>query len=245
MAKEIEKICICIPTYNEVENIELLLESLNKVSKTINKQLVVLIIDDNSPDKTANIAKATIGKLDNIDCEVIIRESKQGLAKAYLTGFKYALSRGDISSIITMDADLSHNPKDIPKLMEYSDDYDLVIGSRYVEGGSTPDWSLRRRLISSFGNFYARSILRCNVHDLTGGFNLYTSKSLRSINLEDVSSDGYSFQIEMKYNILKNKGFLKEVPIVFKDRNAGDSKLDKSIILEAIAKPWILRKIYL
>jgi len=197
-----------------------------------------LIIDDNSPDKTA----ALVLELSKNDprINIIIRERKMGLGSAYLRGFKFGLN-AKYQYIMEMDADLSHNPKDIPRLLEACRENDLVIGSRYSDGVHIVNWPFKRLFLSYFASFYVRIITKMKIKDPTGGFKCFKREVLENIGLEKVRSEGYSFQVEINYKVYK-KGFkIKEIPIVFTDRTFGNSKMSKGIILEAVFMVWRLR----
>jgi len=228
---------IVIPTYNEIENIEVILQKVFSLELGVD----ILIVDDNSPDKTYEKVEELIdadtygGQL-----HLMIRQNKEGLGKAYVAGFKWCLER-DYSFIIEMDADLSHDPKYLPSFIENIKEYDLVIGSRYVKGGGVVNWSLLRKFISFGGSTYARTILGISLKDVTGGFKCFKREVLESIDLDNILSAGYAFQIEMNYRTIL-KGFkVKEVPIIFEDRVAGKSKMSKKIFIEALLNVVTLR----
>ena len=229
------KILIVSPTYNEKENI---LELLNKIW-SVNNDYEVLIIDDNSPDGTAEIVKGIMKNNPNL--HLIHREGKLGLGTAYCTGFKWALDN-NYDKIVQMDADLSHNPEDIPRLIEESKESDVIIGSRYVNGVNVVNWPMRRLLLSYFANLYAKIVIGLPIIDTTGGFKCFNANVLKSINLSLIKSEGYSFQIEMNTKAYRNGFKLKEIPIIFVDRTVGKSKMTKKIIYEAI---WIVLKLRL
>ncbi len=228
---------IVIPTYNEIENIEVILEKVFALDLGVD----ILIVDDNSPDKTYEKVQEIIdtntydGQL-----HLFIREQKEGLGKAYVAGFKWCLER-DYPFIIEMDADLSHDPKYLPAFIENIKEYDLVIGSRYVAGGGVVNWSPLRKFISFGGSTYARTILGISIKDVTGGFKCFRREVLEAIDLDGIISAGYAFQIEMNYRTIL-KGFkVKEVPIIFEDRVAGKSKMSKKIFIEALLNVVTLR----
>jgi dolichol-phosphate mannosyltransferase len=224
---------VCLPTYNERENLEKMIRSLAPLGVS------VLVIDDNSPDGTGDIADRLAGELPTVS--VLHRERKDGLGPAYLAGFRRALADG-AELVLEMDCDFSHDPKDVPRLIEACEGgADLVLGSRYVPGGGTANWGLVRRIISWGGSFYARVILGVRIRDLTGGFKCYRRGVLEAIDLEAVHSRGYAFQIETTYRTLK-KGFrVVEIPIRFADRIEGNSKMSRGIVLEAVTKVPALR----
>lgn len=227
------KALVIIPTYNEIENIDNMLKSV--LSKDPN--LDILIIDDNSPDGTANLVKAAMETSDRI--KLIERSGKLGLGSAYVKGFEYALANS-YEYILEMDADFSHNPNDIPRLLEAAKTNDLVIGSRYKNGVNIINWPFRRLLISYFASQYVYCITRMPIKDPTAGFKCFRSKVLESMNLDEVLSDGYAFQIEMNFRTWV-KGFkIKEIPIVFTERLDGVSKMSKQIVWEAVWMVWRL-----
>lgn len=226
------KVLVIIPTFNERQNIPVL---LNRIRDLEIQGLDTLIVDDNSPDGTGDLVQSLSQKDPSI--HLIRRERKMGLGTAYVTGFKYALER-DYEYIIEMDADLSHNPEDIPRLLQAAQNYDLVIGSRYVDGVNVVHWPLGRLMLSMGASHYTRLITGLPLHDCTGGFKCFRRKVLESIDLDIIESDGYSFQIEMNFRAWK-KGFkLHEISIIFTDRVAGTSKMSHKIIREAIWVVW-------
>ena len=225
---------VIIPTYNEHENIgELIPRVLD------DPRLSVLVVDDGSPDGTGDLVATAMENDARI--HLIRRAGKQGLGTAYVAGFRYALERG-AEYIFEMDADFSHDLRYLRDLHHAAEAaYDLVIGSRYVPGGGTTDWGFMRRMISRGGNLYARLILGLPVADLTGGFRCYRSRALRAINLANVRSNGYSFQIEMAYRVHQAGFRIGEVPIIFPDRRVGASKMSKNIVAEALINVVKLR----
>jgi dolichol-phosphate mannosyltransferase len=224
---------VCLPTYNERENLERMVRALGEVG------VRVLVIDDNSPDGTGAIADRLAQELDYV--AVLHRQRKEGLGPAYLAGFERALA-GGAELILEMDCDFSHDPKDVPRLIAAAErGADLVIGSRYVPGGSIPNWGLLRRFVSRGGCVYAQVMLQTRVRDLTGGFKCYRRTVLESIDLGAIHSKGYAFQIETTYRALR-KGFrVVEIPITFVDREEGGSKMSQAIVLEAVWKVPALR----
>lgn len=232
-----KKVCVVIPTYNEKGNIEALIKEDLKV----NPDISILIVDDNSPDGTGKIVDEIISQ--NIydgRVHIMHRKGKLGLGTAYIEGFKWALSNG-FDICISQDADFSHNPiyiKDMLALVENGND--VVIGSRYVKGGAVVNWGFIRRMISRGGSLYSRILLRTKVHDLTGGYNCYTKKSLTKINLDTIISNGYCFQIEMKFRNLLGGLKVVETPIVFEDRRVGKSKMSKKIFVEAMINVFFM-----
>lgn len=228
---------IVIPTYNEIDNIEVILKKVFDLQL----ELDILIVDDNSPDKTyAKVQELIDANQYGEKLHLIIREKKEGLGKAYIEGFKWCLAR-EYAFVIEMDADLSHDPKYLPSFIENIKEYDLVIGSRYVKGGGVVNWSLLRKFISFGGSTYARTILGITIKDVTGGFKCFRREVLEAIDLDNIMSAGYAFQIEMNYRTIL-KGFrVKEVPIIFEDRVAGKSKMSKKIFIEALLNVVTLR----
>ncbi len=226
---------VVIPTYNEKGNIERMIQELFALS---HDNLSVLIVDDNSPDGTADIVRNL--QRTQADLHLLVRQEKQGLGPAYIHGFSYALEHG-ADSIVQMDADFSHDPKDVPRLLHSLNDADLVIGSRYSHGISVINWPLRRLLISVFGNVYASIVTGMPYKDVTGGFKAWRADTLKSIHMDTVHADGYGFQIAMNYRAWKLKKDIREVPIIFTERREGQSKMSKAIIREALFLVWKLR----
>lgn len=228
------KSIVVIPTYNEIHNIQKLLTDLMFMYASLD----ILIVDDNSPDGTADYVRQT--QKSNSRIKLLQREKKMGLGTAYVAGFKYALANGyDI--VIQMDADYSHDPKEIKNFLEAIRAYDLVIGSRYINGVRVINWPIRRLLLSYFANLYSRIITGMPIKDGTGGFKCFRRNVLEAINLDAVHSNGYSFQIEINYKAWK-KGFrVVELPITFIDRVQGTSKMSKKIVREAVFMVWKLR----
>ena len=228
---------IVIPTYNEIDNIEVILEKVFSLGLGVD----ILVVDDNSPDKTyAKVQELIDAETYSGQLHLLIRQKKEGLGRAYVAGFTWCLE-SDYTFIIEMDADLSHDPKYLPSFIENIKEYDLVIGSRYVKGGGVVNWSLLRKFISFGGSTYARTILGISVKDVTGGFKCFRRDVLEAIDLDNILSAGYAFQIEMTYRTIL-KGFrVKEVPIVFEDRVAGKSKMSKKIFIEALLNVVTLR----
>jgi dolichol-phosphate mannosyltransferase len=227
--------CVCLPTYNERENLERMLRVLADVLGPDDR---VLVIDDGSPDGTGEIADRLKQELGFV--EVLHRERKEGLGRAYIAGFAWALERG-AELVLEVDCDFSHNPADVPRLIEAASEADLVLGSRYVPGGGTRNWSRLRRAISIGGSFYARALLHVPVRDLTGGFKCYRRRVLETIELETISARGYAFQIETTYRAIRAGFSVREIPIVFIDREVGGSKMGKQIVLEAIWKVPVMK----
>jgi dolichol-phosphate mannosyltransferase len=224
---------VCLPTYNERENLEAMIRALERFG------VRVLVVDDNSPDGTGEIADRLAEELDFVS--VLHRQRKEGLGPAYLAGFERALADG-ADYVLELDCDFSHDPSDVPRLIAACEaGADLVLGSRYVAGGGTQNWGLVRRIVSWGGSFYARVLLGVNVNDLTGGFKCFRRQVLEALDLDAVHSKGYAFQIEMTYRALR-KGFrVVEVPIRFVDRTEGHSKMSRAIVVEAVWKVPLLR----
>ncbi|MCY1031548.1 polyprenol monophosphomannose synthase [Corallococcus sp. BB11-1] len=226
---------VCIPTYNERDNIG----PITQAVLTADARVDILVVDDNSPDGTGQIADELAAKDPRV--RVLHRAKKEGLGRAYLAAFRWALAEG-YTYILEMDADFSHDPAYLPTFLDTAEGgADLVLGSRYVPGGGTVNWGVGRKIISRGGSLYARSILGVDVRDLTGGFKCFHRRVLETLNLDDVRSTGYAFQIELTYRTLR-KGFtVREVPIVFEDRRVGHSKMNKKIFVEALGMVWKLR----
>lgn len=216
-----------MPTFNEAGNIHHAVEDLFKYNPTVD----LLIVDDDSPDGTGVLAEQLGSSESRI--KVMHRKEKQGLGAAYIAGFKYAFE-SDYDYVVEMDADGSHRAEDLPKLLAVCESNDLVIGSRYVKGGSTENWPLHRRWLSKGGNFYAKLMLGTKLNDMTAGFRVFSVQFLRTMNLETINARGYSFQIEMAYRTIQLGGRTAEVPIVFIEREVGESKMSRAIVLEAL-----------
>jgi dolichol-phosphate mannosyltransferase len=225
---------VCLPTYDEKDNVVPMVEAILAATPEVD----VLVIDDNSPDGTGRLADGIAARQPRV--HVLHRAGKQGLGKAYLAGFAWALERG-YRFVLEMDADFSHDPAYLPGMLEAAREADLVLGSRNVPGGGTRNWGVGRKLISRGGSLYARTILGIPVRDLTGGFKCFRREVLEAIDLPSVECTGYAFQIELTYRALR-KGFrVKEIPIVFVDRRVGHSKMSRRIVLEALRKVWSIR----
>jgi dolichol-phosphate mannosyltransferase len=224
---------VCLPTYNERENLERMVQALVPLG------VRVLVIDDNSPDGTGEIADRLVQELDGVS--VLHRARKEGLGPAYIAGFREAL-RGDADYILEMDCDFSHDPADVPRLIAACEaGADVALGSRYVEGGGTEDWGAGRRIVSAGGSLYARTLLGVRIRDLTGGFKCFRRTVLETLDLDAIHSKGYAFQIETTYRALRAGFRVVEVPIVFSDRMHGHSKMSRAIFLEAVARVPALR----
>ena len=227
---------VCLPTYNERENLERMVRALGAVLRDGDR---VLVIDDRSPDGTGELADRLSAELDFV--EVLHRERKEGLGPAYLAGFRRALDDG-AELVLEMDCDFSHDPSDVPRLIEAAENgADLVLGSRYVRGGSIPSWGLVRRAISLGGNLYAQAVLQSRIRDLTGGFKCFRRPVLETVDLGAIHSRGYAFQIETTYRVLRAGFRVVEVPIAFVDREEGNSKMSRAIVLEAVWKVPLVR----
>ncbi len=219
---------VILPTYDEAENLERIVDA---VLAQLPDPGRILVVDDNSPDGTGEIADGLAAANDGIS--VLHRAQKEGLGPAYLAGFRVALD-GGAARIVEMDADFSHDPAYLPKLIGAADHYDLVIGSRYVPGGGVSDWGPMRRFISRGGSTYARLVLGVGVKDLTGGFKCFRREVLEAIDLDTIEARGYAFQVETTYRALKAGFRVVEIPIVFRDRTDGTSKMSRSIVAEAM-----------
>ncbi len=226
---------VCLPTYNERENIEPMLRALGRVLASGDR---VLVIDDNSPDGTGRIADELARELPYID--VLHRERKEGLGPAYLAGFRRALADG-AELVLEIDCDFSHDPADVPRLIAAAGEADLVLGSRYVPEGRVENWGVLRRLVSSGGSLYARALLGVALRDLTGGFKCFRRAVLERIDLDAIDARGYAFQIETTYRALRAGFRVVEIPIVFVDRKAGSSKMSRGIVGEAVRRVPALR----
>ncbi len=226
------KTLIIIPTYNEYDNLRPLLDQIFTYAPASD----ILIVDDNSPDGTGKLADEISAQ--NRQVHVMHRAGKLGLGTAYIAGFKYAVEH-QYDAAFEMDADFSHDPCYLPDFLKAIESADLVIGSRYVEGGGTPNWSLLRRFISGGGNIFARFMLGIPVHDCTAGFRCYRRAVLESIDLDTIELQGYAFQVELAYRVYKRNFRIVETPIVFRDRRVGKSKMSRAIFLEGFT--WVIR----
>jgi dolichol-phosphate mannosyltransferase len=227
-AQAAPRVWVILPTYNEAENLEPLVEA---VRERLPESRRVMIVDDNSPDGTGGIADRLAAEHD--DVTVLHRALKGGLGPAYIAGFREALA-GGAELVIEMDADFSHDPAYLPQLLRAAEDADLVIGSRYVPGGGVTDWGPVRRLISRGGSAYARTALGIDIRDLTGGFKCIRRQVLEAIDLDSIDSLGYAFQVEVTYRAIQAGFRVVEIPIVFRDRREGNSKMTKAIVAEAM-----------
>jgi dolichol-phosphate mannosyltransferase len=226
---------LVLPTYNEAENIEALVEAARAKLPTSAR---VLIVDDSSPDGTGAIADRLAGRHDNVS--VLHRQVKEGLGPAYIAGFRRALADG-AGLVLEMDSDFSHDPAYLPRLLEAARRADVVLGSRYVPGGGVSDWGPLRKAISRGGSAYAKLILGVDIEDMTGGFKCFRREVLEAIDFDSVQARGYAFQVEMTYRAIRAGFKVVEVPIVFRDRQAGSSKMDRAIVAEAVWRVPLLR----
>ncbi len=229
-----QRALVIIPTYNELENIQGIIPEILRQDE----RLEVLVVDDNSPDGTAEAVQQMMRGNDRI--RLLQRERKMGLGTAYVAGFRHAIEHG-YDFVFEMDADFSHDPNTLPRFLEAVQEYDLVLGSRYIQGVNVINWPMKRLLLSYFANQYTRVVTGLPVRDATGGFKCFRVEVLKAIDLDRVRSNGYSFQIEMSFKAWK-KGFrIHEIPIIFMDRRAGISKMSKKIVREAVTMVWRLR----
>ncbi|MBX2991926.1 MAG: polyprenol monophosphomannose synthase [Bacteroidetes bacterium] len=229
-----EKVLVIIPTYNEAENIPRLIPAVLRQAPNIN----ILVVDDGSPDGTGKLVKDMMTT--NPQVSILERAGKQGLGTAYVAGFKYAIQNG-FDFVFEMDADFSHDPNDLPRFLEKIKDYDLVIGSRYINGVRVLNWPMNRLLLSYSANVYTQIITGLPVRDATGGFKCYRVSALKTIDLDKIKSNGYAFQIEISFKVWKKGYRLVEIPIIFLDRRSGVSKMSRSIVYEAVFMLWKLR----
>lgn len=224
-----------VPTYDEAENIERFVAA---VREKLPESARILIVDDNSPDGTGEIADRLAERHQSV--HVLHRPYREGLGPAYIAGFRRALAEG-AGLVIEMDSDFSHNPVYLPGLLQACENADLAIGSRYVKGGGVSEWGMLRRAISRGGSAYARTVLGLGVRDLTGGFKCFRREVLETIDLDSIGSRGYAFQVEMTYRAIQHGFTVVELPIVFRDRQAGTSKMDRAIVAEAVWRVPLLR----
>ena len=229
---------LVLPTYNEAENVEAIVRAALPHLASAGIEHRVLVVDDGSPDGTGDIADRLAAEIENV--QVLHRARKEGIGPAYLAGFAHAMA-GGADLLLEMDADFSHDPADIPRLIGAAGRADLVLGSRYVPGGGVTDWGRTRRLISRGGSLYAQILLGVPIHDLTGGFKCFRREVLERLDLQSVGTDGYGFQIEMTYRAIRAGFRVEEVPIVFRDRRVGASKMSARIAVEAFLKVPMLR----
>ena len=231
---EPRKALVCLPTYDERENLAPMVEAILAQAPAVE----ILVIDDNSPDGTGRLADELAAREPRL--HVLHRQGKEGLGRAYLAGFAWALQRG-YGLVLEMDCDFSHDPRYLPALIAAAADHDLVLGSRYVPGGATVNWGRLRKLISRGGSLYARTILGLSVRDLTGGFECFRREVLEAIDLPSVQCTGYAFQIELTWRAARRGFRILELPITFADRRVGRSKMSRRIVLEAVRKVWSIR----
>jgi dolichol-phosphate mannosyltransferase len=229
-----QKVLVIIPTYNELENIRKIIPAILNQGDNID----ILVVDDNSPDNTGKYVEEKSRVEPRV--KLIKRPGKMGLGTAYITGFKYAIDH-NYDIVFEMDADFSHNPNDIPAFLEAIKDADLVLGSRYINGVRVLNWPMRRLMLSYYASVYTRTITGLPVQDTTGGFKCFRIEVLKAIDLDKIKSNGYSFQIEMTYKAYKKNFRIKEIPIVFTEREKGRSKMSKKIVYEAVFMVWKLR----
>lgn len=231
------KTIVVVPTFNELENVPSLIDAIGANLPEAH----ILIVDDNSPDGTADLVKSIMKT--NKKVHLMQRTGKMGLGTAYCDGFSWALEKG-FDVIMEMDADFSHDPKDLPRFIQEIEHNDLVIGSRYSTGVNVINWPLSRLILSYGANVYTQIITGMPIKDATGGFKCFRAETLRKINLSSIVTNGYGFQIEMNYRVWKSGGRIKEIPIIFVDRRSGVSKMNKKIIYEAIFLVWKLRLMF-
>ena len=227
---------VIIPTYNERKNIVPLIEEIFSTAPDIH----IMVVDDNSPDKTYEAVRELSRRFPGLT--LLLREKKEGLRKAYVQAFENVLRDSEVEHIIMMDADFSHSPKYIPKLLETLKYFDEAVGSRYALDGSIEGWETWRRFLSRYGNRYARWVIGLPVRDCTSGFNAMRAVAFRKINLDDLDMSGYAFLIELKYLLWKSGARITEVPILFKNRTEGKSKISRHIIKEGLLAPWHIRR---
>jgi dolichol-phosphate mannosyltransferase len=228
------KTLVVIPTYNERDNVGALIERVFHLTPETH----ILVVDDNSPDQTAAVVQGLQPRYPNL--HLLVRPGKSGLGRAYVAGFSWGLERG-YDRLVEMDADFSHRPEDLVGIIEAAKTADVVVGSRWVQGGGTVNWGLGRKIISRGGSLYSRVILGYPLTDWTGGFNAWKADVLRTMPIEEVRSEGYSFQIELKYKALSKGHSVVEYPILFEDRRVGQSKMSSRIVFEALYRVWKIR----
>ena len=232
ISEEAKKSVIVLPTYNERENMLALIPAIF----TLLPDISILIVDDNSPDGTGEVVKRLMERYPTL--KLLMRRGKEGLGKAYVHGFREALKDARVQTIVMMDGDLSHDPASIPRLLELRASFDLVIGSRYILGGETSGWELWRWALSRGGNIYARTILGVPFHDCTTGFNAISASLLHAIDFGKLNLSGYAFIMHLKYLLYKAGARVTEIPITYKNRTAGKSKISNHIIAEGVLAPW-------
>ncbi|MCE9643655.1 polyprenol monophosphomannose synthase [Candidatus Parcubacteria bacterium] len=230
-----EKTVIVIPTYNEAENIVKIIPHVREFLPEVD----ILVVDDNSPDGTGNIVRSMMST--DAHLELLSRQGKEGLGKAYLNAFEEVMKDPSVEWIQMLDADFSHDPKYLPGMMALRQEADMIIGSRYVSGGGTVGWVFWRRLLSRWANFYCRVITEMPVNDTTAGFILMRKSFMREAHLERIRTRGHGFMMELKYRLWKKGARIIEVPVLLEDRHAGKSKMSKGVILEGLKAPWKMR----
>ncbi len=235
MQTDFSKVIKLIPTYNEKDNIASLAEAVFDIYP----ETSVMVLDDNSPDNTASVVKNLQSKYSNLYLHQ--RVGERGFGKSYIDGFKKVLNNPKYQHIVMMDADFSHDPKEINAMLTKLNEYDVVNGSRYVSGGGIKNWKWHRRFLSRFANFYAKTILNSNISDLTTGFICLRKDILKKINLDEISSDGYAFLVELKYRLSQAGARFYEHPIIYNERREGSSKMSGKVIWESVFLPWRLR----
>jgi dolichol-phosphate mannosyltransferase len=226
---------VCLPTYGEAENLRPMVAAILAAVPSVE----ILVVDDDSPDGTGRIADALAAADPRV--HVLHRAARDGLGRAYLAAFAWALAR-DYRLVLEMDCDFSHDPRHLPRMLAAADEADLVLGSRYVVGGGTVNWGLGRRLLSRGGSLYARAILGLSIRDLTGGFKCFRREVLEAIDLASVRSVGYAFQVELTWRAVRMGFRVEELPIVFEDRRVGRSKMSRRIVAEAVGRIWAMRR---
>lgn len=227
--------CILLPTYNERENVEPIIRAILAAVPAVH----ILVIDDNSPDGTAEVVRALCGEFKNL--RLLPRPRKEGLGKAYLDAFGHVLAEGGFEAVLTMDADFSHDPCYLPGILAQGAAHDIVIGSRYTQGGGVEGWEFWRRMLSGWANFYCRAITGMPFRDCTAGYMFMRADILRSLDLGGIRMSGYAFLMELKYTLWRSGASFAEVPIVFRCRRSGESKISSHIIGEGVFAPWRLR----
>jgi len=235
MVLEVQRPVVVVPTYNEADNVGRLIPQILEQDP----RLAVLVVDDSSPDGTAAVVKALPQYGDRV--EILERPGKAGLGQAYIAGFQWLLQNTDCDVVFEMDADFSHDPAALPRFLEEIREHDLVLGSRYLHGVTVVNWPLSRLILSVGANIYAQKVTGLPVKDCTGGFKCFRRTVLESLPLDEITSDGYSFQIEVNYHVWKRGFRIQEIPIVFTDRQVGVSKMSRKIIWEAAWMVWALR----
>ena len=227
--------CIILPTYNERENIQLI---VRRIAMAV-PEARIMVVDDNSPDGTADAVRALANEIPNL--KLHLRAGKEGLGMAYTDAFQRVIAEGSADVAVMMDADFSHDPTHLPALIEKSASYDLVIGSRYTEGGGIDGWERWRLMLSHGGNLYARTITGMPVTDMTGGFNAIRTSQLKKLDFSGMTCSGYAFIMELKYRLWRQGATIGEIPIVFRQRRGGESKISSHIVGEGLVAPWRLR----